>query len=108
MILLAPLARAAGGYQLCSKADDTAPVFASTSDPDYQALLAMVSAGKKDLETITRFDMPNFKPRAAYLREMKRYGILPAEFPADAPLDPYQTDRRYWQSLWHQPPPAAR
>jgi cytochrome c553 len=108
MILLAPLARDAGGYQLCRKPEDSAPVFASTSDPDYQTLLAMVRAGKDNLEAMTRFDMPNFKPRAAYLREMKRYGILPAEFPAAAPLDPYQTDRRYWQSLWHQPPPAAR
>ncbi|MCX6875560.1 MAG: hypothetical protein NTW21_17400 [Verrucomicrobia bacterium] len=106
MILLAPLARTAGGYQLCRRPDDPAPVFSSTSDPDYRKLLAMVTAGKRDLDTITRFDMPNFKPRAAYIREMKRYGILPAELPPGAPVDPYLTDQRYWQSLWHQPTPA--
>lgn len=103
LLLLAPLAREAGGYQLCRKPDDPAPVFASTRDPGYQTLLAMVAAGKNDLETITRFDMPNFKPHPAYLREMKRYGILPADLPADARIDPYQTDRRYWESLWYAP-----
>jgi cytochrome c553 len=109
MILLAPLARSAGGYQLCRKTGDPAAVFADTSDPGYQALLAMVSAGKQHLETLTRFDMPDFKPRPAYLREMKRYGILPADLPPNAAINPYQTDRRYWQSLWHQPShPQAR
>ena len=108
MMLLAPLARNAGGYQLCHKPDDPAPVFPNTSDPGYQTLLAMITAGKRDLETITRFDMPDFKPRPAYIREMKRYGILPADLPPDATVDPYQTDRRYWQSLWHHPPGANR
>jgi len=103
MLLLAPLAREAGGYQLCHKPDETAAVFSNTSDPGYQTLLAMVSAGKQNLEAITRFDMPNFKPRAAYLREMKRYGVLPAELPPDATVNPYQTDQRYWESLWHHP-----
>ena len=103
LLLLAPLAREAGGYQLCRKPDNPAPVFANTTDPGYQALLAMVAAGKSDLERMTRFDMPNFKPHPAYLREMKRYGILPADLPADANIDPYQADRAYWQSLWYAP-----
>ena len=63
----------------------------------------MVTAGKQHLATITRFDMPDFKPRAAYLREMKRYGILPANLPPEAAVDPYLTDKHYWQSLWYQP-----
>jgi cytochrome c553 len=111
LLLLAPLARAAGGYQLCHNPTGAAAadaVFSNTADPGYQALLAMVAAGKSYLEGITRFDMPDFKPRAAYLREMKRYGVLPAGLPADAPVNPYQTDQRYWQSLWYQPPPAIR
>ncbi len=103
LLLLAPLARDAGGYQLCRKADGDPPVFSATVDPDYQTLLAMVAAGKNDLETITRFDMPNFKPHPAYIREMKRYGVLPASLPAGSKIDPYQTDQRYWQSLWHVP-----
>jgi hypothetical protein len=104
LILLAPLAREAGGLQLCRKpGDDPAPVLPNKDDPAYQTLLAMVAAGKTDLETITRFDMPNFKPHPAYIREMKRYGILPANLPPGAAIDPYDTDRRYWQSLWHTP-----
>ena len=107
MILLAPLAREAGGFQLCGKPGDGTPVFPNTSDPGYQVLLAMVAAGKRDLETITRFDMPDFRPHPAYLREMKRYGILPAGAPADAEVDPYDADRRYWMSLWHVPATPA-
>ena len=103
LLLLAPLARDAGGYQFCHKPDDSAPVLPNTSDPAYQTLLAMIAAGKQHLESITRFDMPNFKPRPAYLREMKRYGVLPENLPPDAPVDPYQTDRLYWQSLWYRP-----
>ena len=103
LILLAPLATSAGGYQFCRKPDDPAPVFANTSDPAYQTLLAMVTAGKHHLESITRFDMPNFKPRPAYIREMIRYGIFRNDLPPDAKVNPYLTDKRYWESLWYQP-----
>jgi cytochrome c553 len=103
LLLLAPLSRKAGGYQLCHKPDDDAPVFSDTNDPGYQTLLAMIEVGKQDLKAITRFDMADFKPHPAYIREMKRYGILPKELPPDAAIHPYQTDRRYWESLWHQP-----
>lgn len=103
LLLLAPLAKDAGGYQLCHKDGDTSPVFSNTNDPAYQTLLAMVANGKSHLETITRFDMPNFKPHPAYLREMKRYGILSPNIMPETPIDPYQTDQQYWQSLWHVP-----
>ena len=104
MILLAPLATSAGGYQFCRKSADPAPVFADTSDPAYQSLLAMVAAGKQHLDSATRFDMPNFKPRPAYIREMIRYGILRNDLPPDAKINPYLADKRYWESLWYQPP----
>ena len=32
---------------------------------------------------IKRFDMPGFRPRPDYLREMRRYGVLPADHPDD-------------------------
>lgn len=64
----------------------------------------MVTAGKEYLGTIKRFDMPGFRPCAPYLREMKHYGILPSNLRDDEPVDPYQLDRRYWQSLWYRPP----
>jgi len=105
LLLLAPLAESAGGFGLCrDEHGKPATVFANTSDADYAKLLAMVTAGKEYLDTVKRFDMPGFLPCAAYLREMKHYGILPASHQDDAPVDPYELDRRYWESLWYQPP----
>jgi hypothetical protein len=103
LLLLAPLASGAGGLQLCRGGDHPAQaVFADRADPDYQTLLAMVTAGQTELERIKRFDMPGFQPRPEYLREMRRYGVLAADHPDDAPVDPYELDRRYWESLWYQ------
>ena len=65
----------------------------------------MVAAGKANLDEIRRFDMPGFHPRPQYLREMRRYGVLPADHPDEAPVDAYELDRRYWRSLW--PVPSA-
>jgi hydrazine synthase alpha subunit-like protein/WD40 repeat protein len=46
-------------------------------------------------------------PSPQYVREMKRYGILPPELDTAAnPIDVYATDEAYWQSFWHRP--AAR
>jgi len=120
LVLLVPLAREAGGYA-AGKGDDegkpaararpeatpSAPhaiIFKSTDDPDYQAILAAVRRGKRTLEEIKRFDMAGFRPHAAYVREMKRYGILPASLdPAAESIDPYKTDQAYWRSLWWRP-----
>ncbi len=100
LMLLAPLAKEAGGWDLCRNTSGTpshldsaaagktgqspeggapnAAVFASMSDPGYQAIRAMIAAGKEFLESdSTRFDMTNFKPRPDWVREMKRYGALP-------------------------------
>jgi cytochrome c553 len=106
MILLAPLAQAAGGWGLCHdpKTRQNTPVFADTKDADYQTLLAMCTAGRDHLDRIKRFDMPGFRPRPEYVREMKRYGVLPASLDADHdPIDVYDADRRYWQSFWYCP-----
>ena len=110
LILLAPLAKKAGGLELCKpkESEEAAPVFADTKDPDYQKILAMCRAGKRQLDKIKRFDMPDFRPRQAYVREMKRYGILPADLSDDASIDVYATDRAYWRSFWHRPTPQPR
>jgi hypothetical protein len=103
LLLLAPLAERSGGLGLCR--DDqgkAAAVFVDADDPDYQKLLAMVAAGKENLDAIKRFDMPGFRPRPQYLREMKRYGVLALDHADDAPVDPYELDRRYWESLWYR------
>ncbi|MCP4260723.1 MAG: hypothetical protein GY774_24840 [Planctomycetes bacterium] len=101
LMLLAPLAKEAGGYGLCQV--EKAVVFANTRDPDYQKILAMCQEGKRFLEEIKRFDMPDFVPPAGYVREMKNFGILPADLPDRTVIDVYVTDRKYWQSLWHKP-----
>ena len=46
--------------------------------------------------------MPDFRPNEHYVREMKKYGILPADLDPTAQINPYATDRDYWQSLWHK------
>jgi len=110
-ILLAPLAKEAGGLDRCTNPTDRkglspakAPVFADTADPDYRKLLADVQAMKKALDDRRRFDMVGFRPNEHYLREMKRYGVLPADFDPDHdPVDPYKTDEAYWRLFWHQP-----
>lgn len=98
--LLGPLAEDAGGLGLCSDM-----VFADKNDVDYRDLLAHIEAGKEFLESkLTRFDMPNFRPRDEYFRQMKQYGILPECFdPETDPFDVYQLDQAYWKSLWYRP-----
>jgi len=95
--LLAPLTKAAGGYEICG------PVFADTSDPDYQTLLRAIQDGKRELDRIKRFNLPGFKPRREYTREMKRYGVLPSSYNEGDPINSYETDQKYWKSFWHEP-----
>ena len=79
-------------------------VFVDQRDPGYQKLLAMIVAGKEFLEReSTRFDMPDFRPRADWVREMKRYGILPEYYEPKERLDVYAVEQSYWKSLWYRP-----
>ncbi|MDP6523245.1 MAG: discoidin domain-containing protein [Kiritimatiellia bacterium] len=114
LLLLAPLPKSDGGLELCKpkgeKDDDKnktrhPKLFENKKDKDYQAMIAHIVAGKEFLENeLTRFDMPNFKPRPEYFREMKRYGILSADFNQETdPFNVYDLDRKYWESLWYQP-----
>ena len=110
VLLLAPLAPEAGGYGMTRKVtkegkevEECVSVFESAADPDYQTLLNGVRESRKQLEQIKRFDVPGFRPNEHYVREMKFYGILPQDLPADAPIDVYETDRAYWRSLWYDP-----
>jgi len=109
MILLAPLAQEAGGYGWC-KAEDGQPiaVFRDAEDPDYQAILQAVRAAKTRQEKAGRHGMPGYRPNEHYVRWMKRFGILPESFDvAKDPIDPYETDKAYWRSLWYHPPAAG-
>ncbi len=121
LILLAPLARQAGGYAEASPAGDVPKpvkedrsrppgpvahpiVFSDANDPDYRLILTHVRAAAAKLDEIKRFDMPGFVPSEHYVREMKRYGVLPATAATAArPIDVYATDDAYWRLFWHQP-----
>lgn len=130
LILRAPLAKEMGGLGLCQnrknkhpaiwefqrypeglpRGDRSAPanVFKDTRDPDYQALLAELRKAAAELDKIKRFDMPGFVPHEHYVRELKRFGILPADLdPKKTPIDVHETDEKYWQSLYYRPEPTA-
>jgi cytochrome c553 len=105
LLLLAPLAESAGGWGLCRdpKTHQPAVVFDRAGDPDYEKLLALCRAGQKRLDEMKRFDMPGFQPRPEWVREMKRYGILPSGPELAARIDVYATERDYWKSFWYSP-----
>ena len=48
------------------------------------------------------------RTQSGYMREMKRFGILPRSLKPTDPVDPYKTDRMYWESLWYQPEGQTR
>ncbi len=99
LVLRAPLAKSAGGLALCG--DD---VVKDANDPLHQAILSAIRVSAKQLDTGKRFDMPGFQPNKHYVREMKRFGILASDHPADS-IDVYKTDERYWRSFWHKGQP---
>ena len=101
-MLLAPLAKKAGGLELCKEA-----VFKDNKDPVYQQLLAAIRDGHNRLLAGKRFDMPGFRPNQHYLREMQRFGFLPKDLGPGDPVDCYATDRAYWDSFYWQPPTAV-
>jgi hypothetical protein len=121
LMLLAPLAKEAGGLGLCrqrsavKKRDPNAPeapqatIFTSTDDPHYQMLLASL----RDLadwwrDDITSFELDTFVPQYGYIRELKRYGVLPETYEhGKDPVRPFEFDEAYWRSLQHKPKPAT-
>ena len=82
------------------------PFFAAAVDftigPDYEKVLGAIADAKRRLAQVKRFDMPGFCPNEHYIREMQRYGILPADHDPRVPVDPYATDQAYWRSMWHR------
>ena len=117
LALMAPLSKNAGGYAIGKSAEaETFPInlaekpqafvhpviFESKDDPDFQAVLKHIEAAKNRLNTIKRFDMPGFQPRYDYLREMKRYGVLEADFDLKNPrkVDAYKLDSIYFDLFY--------
>jgi len=97
-ILMAPLAKKAGGRGSCPG------VFKTKIDKDYKLMLASLTRAKERVDRTTRFGTPNFRPNRQYIREMKKYGVLPKTFdPVKDKLDIFETDQAYWKSLWYKP-----
>ena len=64
-------------------------------------MLVHIQVAGNRLHQIKRFDMPDFRPAPEYLREMRRYGLLPPNAVDDGtPIDPYEADRRYWAMIY--------
>jgi hypothetical protein len=105
LLLMSPLSKQAGGFDYCGKGrNPREPIFADKADPDYRQLLAYVAELKEALNRNKRFDMPGFKPNEHYVREMKRYGIIPQSFDRNAQtIDVYKADRAYWDSVRWKP-----
>ena len=97
-LLLGPLTEEAGGWGTCPSA------FTGKDDLAYRTLLAAIEKQKKRLGEVPRFGTPEFKPNKQYVREMKRFGVLPLEFDLSRdPIDVFETDQRYWKQFWYRP-----
>lgn len=102
-LLLGPLARQAGGWESCGA------IFPGTDDPDYQRMLKGIQQGKAELDVRPRWGTADFQPNRQYVREMKRFGILPSNYDASTEkIDVFATDLMYWRSLWHHPAANAQ
>jgi hypothetical protein len=100
LMLRAPLAGSAGGLQRCRD-----EVFADKNDPDYQVILAGIERCRQYMSN-TRPNVTPFYANETYTREMIRYGILPPNHDYKTmPIDPFDTDKKYWESLWYVPQP---
>ncbi len=97
-ILLGPLAKEAGGWGTCAYRID------SKESADYQAMLAALRQSKSKLDSFNSFGTPSFRPNRQYLREMKKYGVLPESFDIEKdPFDPFEVDQAYWRLFWYDP-----
>jgi mono/diheme cytochrome c family protein len=96
LLLRAPLSEEANGLGLCSPA-----VFADTKDPDYQTMLARITAASTKHRQERRFDMPGFRPNIYYVRMMQRLGFLPQDLGPTEPFDIYAVEQAYWKSFWY-------
>jgi hypothetical protein len=97
-LLLGPLPKAAGGWGTCPSQ------FNGKDDVAYRILLSAISKEKVRLANVPRFGTPEFKPNKQYVREMKRFGVLPPEFdPGRDPIDVFEADQAYWKQFWYRP-----
>ena len=108
LLLLAPLAKQAGGLEICQAGMDggpSTPIFSSRKDGDFLALRGLVD------QVVAEFGQPRwfqegFRYQDFYIREMRRFGALaPDEDPYQ--LDPWTIDRRYFEQVYAVGPGPA-
>ena len=93
-------AKEAGGWGSCG--DD---VFKDKQDPDYQRMLTAIELGKQYGNQRPRYGTPGFRPNRQYIRELKKYGVLAADFDPDTtPIDFFAADQAYWRTYWLDQP----
>ncbi len=100
----APRTIGSGGSQLISRIDGR-HYDVKISPAEAQIIRLWLDSGATANGTYAVMDggTPE-RPSPNYVREMKRYGILPTDFDlATDPIDAYATDQAYWQSFWYQP-----
>jgi len=97
-LLRAPLAKAAGGLEICSKV-----VFENTDDPVYKMTLQSIERTHQQLMAGKRFDMPGFRPNSDYIREMQKYGFVKKDLGPDELFDYYKAEREYFDSFYYDP-----
>jgi hypothetical protein len=121
LLVLAPLAKEAGGLGLCqtrpagramrkvprARRDEVlenatpANVFTDKDDPEYKQLLAISHSISKQMLDRRLYPVPDWRPTYHYLREMKHYGALPADFDLEnGQVDPFAVDEAYFQLFY--------
>jgi hypothetical protein len=97
-VLLGPLPKDEGGWGTCLSQ------FSGKDDVAYRVLLSAITRQKKRLANVPRFGTPEFKPNRQYIREMKKFGVLPAEFDfSRESINVFETDQKYWELFWYRP-----
>lgn len=97
-LLLGPLPASQGGWGTC------AYQYEDKNAPEYRDLLSILQLRKQQYDQHPRFGTPQFKPNPQYIRELKRFGVLPRSFDlAHDKIDIFETDQRYWKLFWYDP-----
>ena len=92
-VLMAPLSSKAGGR--AGTGGHTA-IFASRDDPRYRRILKAIEKAKDYVENQNpRYDSPNYKPKGAYLRAMKRFSVMRDGQPMGN-FNAFDCDKKYW------------
>lgn len=98
-ILMAPLAKSAGG-RADDESDEGHPVvFNDKNDPRYKTIFAALERARKYAnEENPRYSSPNYKPTSTYLSAMKSYGVIKDSDELEN-FDVFKCDEKYWRTV---------